>query len=164
MYKQKIMKYGSLVFGKENFVMVKYYQESNEIIEDYAHQNSLVTLTENMSNAMVFDNEDIPTDIVQIYSEVSMSSKSGWVEKFCLVPPYEENIKKNKISVISTLGASIIGLSEGDRLQYGLPGNIMSLKIEKVVQSKKDIELNISQEAFDKILSNRKENLLTLNI
>lgn len=164
MYKKKTMKYGSLVFGKENFVMVKYYQETNEICEDYAHQNTLAILTENMSNAMVFDSDDIPSDIVQIYTEVSVSSKSGWIETFCLVPPYEENIKKNKISVISTLGASIIGLSEGDTLQYGLPGNIMSLKIEKVVQSKKAIELNISEEAFDKILSNREENLITLNI
>lgn len=164
MYKQKTMKYGSLIFGKENFVMVKYYQETNKIYEDYAHKNTLVALTENMLNAMVFDSNDIPSDIIQIYTTVSVSSRSGWTETFRLVPPYEENIKSNKVSVISILGASIIGLSEGDTLQYGLPGNIISLKIEKVMQSKKDIKLEMSKEAFDQILSNRKENLLTLNI
>lgn len=164
MYKQRTMKYGSLIFGKENFVMVKYYQETNEMCEHYAHQNTLDILTENMSNAMVVDSEDVPVDIVQIYSDISVKSKSGWEETFRLVPPYEENIKSNKISVISILGASIIGLSEGDSFKYGLPGNIMSLKITKVVQSKKRVKLNIPQEAFEKMLSNRGENLLTLNI
>ncbi|MEZ2416194.1 GreA/GreB family elongation factor [Muriicola sp. E247] len=157
------MKYGSLVFGKENFVMVKYYQETNEIWEDYAHKNTLAILAKNMSNAMVFDSDEVPNDIVQIYTEVSVSSKSGWVETFCLVPPYEENFKKNRISVISSLGASLIGLSEGDTLQYGLPGNIMSLKIKKALQSKKAIELEIPKESLDKIISNCEENKLTLN-
>lgn len=158
------MKYGSLVFGKENFVMVKYYAETNEMYEDYAHQDTLEILKENMSNALIVDMEDVPTDVVQIYSDITVSSKSGWQETFELVPPYEENIKKNKISVISTLGASIIGLSVGDTLQFGLPGNLLSLRIEQVLQSKTPVKLNISKEIFDKMLPKDYMNEFPLNI
>ena len=128
------MQYGSLVFSKENFVMIKYYQEMNEMYADYAHKNTLDILSENMSNALIVDTNDLPEDIVQLYSTITITSTSGWSETFQLVPPYEENIQKDKISVISSLGASVIGLSRGDTLKYGLPGDMISLKITKMVQ------------------------------
>ena len=139
------MQYGSLVFGKENFVMIKYFQEMNEMYADYAHKNTLDLLTENMSNALIVDTDKLPKDIVQIYSTITVSSKSGWLETFRLVPPYEERIKNGKISVISTLGASVIGLSEGDTLSYGLPGHMMLLRIEKVAQGRKRVNLSIPE-------------------
>ncbi|WP_424367315.1 GreA/GreB family elongation factor [Maribacter sp.] len=144
------MQYGSLVFGKENFVMIKYFQEMNEMYADYAHKNTLDLLTENMSNALIVDTAKLPKDIVQIYSTITVSSKSGWLETFRLVPPYEERIKNGKISVISTLGASVIGLSEGDTLNYGLPGHMMLLRIEKVAQDRKRVKLRIPEEAIKK--------------
>lgn len=157
------MKYGNLIFGKDNFVMVKYYLETNETIEDYTHQDTLKALKKNMLRCQLVETDEIPPDVVQIYSTVTVRSKSGWEETFDLVPPYEQNIKNDKISVISSLGAKIIGLSAGDTLQYGLPGNIVRLRIEKVAQRKKRVKLNIPKETFEKILSNRKKNLLTLN-
>lgn len=158
------MKYGSLVFGKENFVLVKYYKETNEMYEDYAHQDTLEILKENMSNALIFDTGDVPTDVVQIHSDITVSTKSGWQETFQLVPPHEEDIKKNKISVVSSLGASVIGLSEGDSLRFGLPGNILGLRIEKVLQRKKPVKLNMSEEIFNKVLPKDCKNAIPLNI
>ena len=72
------MKYGSLIFKKENFVMIKYYQEMNGMLENYVHKNTLDILTDNMSEALIVDRDDIPTDIVQIYSTVTLSSTCGW--------------------------------------------------------------------------------------
>ncbi|MGB5437690.1 MAG: GreA/GreB family elongation factor [Maribacter sp.] len=130
--------------------MIKYFQEMNEMYADYAHKNTLDLLTENMSNALIVDTAKLPKDIVQIYSTITVSSKSGWLETFRLVPPYEERIKNGKISVISTLGASVIGLSEGDTLNYGLPGHMMLLRIEKVAQDRKRVKLRIPEEAIKK--------------
>ncbi|CAN0602474.1 unnamed protein product [Ectocarpus sp. 12 AP-2014] len=59
-----------------------------------------------MAKAIIMDTEHIPTDIAQLYSIVTVSCNSEWQETFSLMPPTKENIKKNKISVISTLGAS----------------------------------------------------------
>lgn len=128
------MKYGSLIFEKKAFWVVQKYLESNPAVEDYAHKNVLDLLKENMAKAIVLDAKDIPSDSVQLYCFVTVKSVSGWQETFQLVLPNEEDIKKNRFSVMGSLGALVIGISEGDTLIYGLPGNIMSLKIEKVKQ------------------------------
>ena len=146
------MRYGCLVFEKKDYVMIKRYVHLNHYIEDYTHKDALDTLEENMFNALIYDLEDIPDDIVRLYSKVTVRSESGWCETFQLVLPSEKDIKNDKISVQSTLGASVIGLSEGDRINYGLPANMMSLKIEKVVHRKEHINTEIPQEVFEKVL------------
>jgi len=143
--------------------MIKYYREVNKVFEDYSHKNTLDLLETNMSKAMIVDFEDLPPDVVQIYSTITVRSRSGWDETFQLVPPFRENVKKYKISAISTLGASVIGLSKGDTLRYGLPGSTLILNIEKVIQGKKRIKLNIPQEAYKKILQKKYGNHLILN-
>lgn len=146
------MKYGCLVLEKKDFVMIKRYQHLNYYVEDYAHKDALDALAENMSNALICNLEDMPDDVVRLYSNITVSSESGWRETFQLVSPLEMDLSYNKISVQSTLGASVIGLSEGDTTMYGLPGEIMLLKIEKVEQSGKYFKVAISEEIFTNVL------------
>ncbi|WP_197496198.1 GreA/GreB family elongation factor [Maribacter hydrothermalis] len=115
-------------------MMIKHYQELNVTIEDYAHKNVLEILHQNMSNAMLFESEDIPFDIVKMYSFITLVGNAGRQSTFQIVPPNEVNIQKKKISVISSLGASVIGRAESDKITYGLPGDVISLKIQQVKQ------------------------------
>jgi len=158
------MKYGKLILEKCDFVMIKKFQQENKTYADYAHKNTLDILKKNMSKAIVLNHSNFPTDIVQMYSTITLTCNTSWQEKFQLVPPSKENIKKNKISVISTLGASIIGLSESDVLKYGLPGNIMSLKIEKVIQLQHRELIEISEEVFKKMLPKNYKKNITIGI
>jgi len=130
------MKYGKLILEKSDFALIKQYQRANLTYEDYAHKNTLDTLKNLMSKAIILKAEQMPSDVVQLYSTVTVTCNSQWQEEFTLVAPSEENIKKNQTSVMSTLGASIIGLSEGDNIKYGLPGSTIFLKIETVLTSK----------------------------
>ncbi len=158
------MKYGSLVLEKKDFVMLRRYQHLNHYIEDYAHKDALDNRAENMSNALIYDLEDMPDDVIRMYSYVSVSCESGWRETFQLVLPYEDDIESDKVSVKSTLGASVIGLSEGDAIKYGLPGDILTLKIGKVKQSEKYFNVDIPEEIFKNVLPKQYKNSLTLNI
>jgi regulator of nucleoside diphosphate kinase len=128
------MKYGSLVFEESEFLSIKKFQEKNVTIEDYAHKNVLELLGQHMTIAMCLNAEDIPFDIITINSILKVSGASGIRQTFQIVPPDEVDIKKNKISVISSLGASVIGRAVGDRISYGLPGDLVSLVITKVNQ------------------------------
>jgi regulator of nucleoside diphosphate kinase len=130
------MKYGSLVLEKNEFLKIKKYQEKNVIIEDYAHKSTLEILSQHMSTAMIFETEDIPFDIIKMNSIVNVIGAFGIRQSFQIVAPNEIDVKQNKISVLSSLGATVIGLAQGDSVNYGLPGNLMSLKIEKVRQPK----------------------------
>ena len=143
------MKYGSLVFEKSEFLKIKQYQELNVMIEDYAHKNVLDILHQHLVTAMQLDEIDIPYDIIRMYSTVTVKGSSGIQQKFQLVAPKEVEVKKNKISVVSSLGASVIGRAVGDKISYGLPGEMMSLVIEKVEHSskmeEKGIEINTEE-------------------
>lgn len=156
------MRYGSLVLEKKDFVLIKRYQHLNHYIEDYAHKDALDTLDENMANALIFDLEDMPDDVIRLYSFVTVSCESGWRETFQLVLPIEDDIANDRISVQSTLGASVIGLSEGDRINYGLPSNIMSLKIEKVKYGGKDLKVDEPEEIFKNVLPKHDKNSIIL--
>ncbi|SHJ95789.1 regulator of nucleoside diphosphate kinase [Maribacter aquivivus] len=128
------MKYGSLVFEESEFLMIKKYQEENVTFEDYAHKNVLEILSQHMTIAMRLKAEDIPFDIITINSIIKVSGASGIRQTFQIVSPNEIDIKQNKISVISSLGALVIGRAVGDRISYGLPGDRVSLVITKVTQ------------------------------
>lgn len=128
------MKYGSLVLEESEFIAIKNHLENNLSIEDYAHKNALELLAQNMGIAMVLNTADIPFDIVTINSTIKVTGASGVQQTFTIVPPEQSNAKQHKVSVISSLGASVIGRAVGDRISFGLPGEMMSLVIEKVIQ------------------------------
>ncbi|MFD0799171.1 GreA/GreB family elongation factor [Maribacter chungangensis] len=147
------MKYGKLILEKNEFKLIKQYLKLNHTYQDYAHKNTLDTLEKLMSEAMIVDEEHVPSDVARLYSSITVTCNSQWQEMFILVAPSEENIRRNKTSVMSTLGASIIGLSQGDVIKYGLPGSSMSLKIEKVEPRKNRNNRSLSKEVLDSTMS-----------
>lgn len=146
------MKYGSLVMGKKDYVMILRHRYMGYFVEDYTHKHALETLEEDMADAMVLDIEEMPEDIIRLYSWVTVSSASGWRENFQIVLPGETDIHKDRVSVQSTLGASVIGLAAGDVIQYGTPVGVIPLYIEKVEQSEGYVREHISDEDFDRFL------------
>ncbi|MCB0372707.1 GreA/GreB family elongation factor [Flagellimonas sediminis] len=138
------MKYGNLIFEKNEFLMTRKFLKGNPLLEDYAHQYVLETLEKNLDNAIVMDKGQVPSDVIGLYSMVTIVDYSGQRRSFRLVPPNEIDAKEDHISVISGLGASLIGFSKGDRISHGLPGNQRSLLIENVVQGPGRMRLSIS--------------------
>ncbi|MEP2278808.1 GreA/GreB family elongation factor [Maribacter sp.] len=128
------MKYGSLVFEESEFLMIKKHLENNVTIEDYAHKNVLELLNQHMAIALCLNAEDIPFDIVTINSIIKVNGANGISQTLQIVVPKDAAIDQNKVSVISSLGASIIGRAVGDKISYGLPGDLISLTITKVNQ------------------------------
>ncbi|WP_418499382.1 GreA/GreB family elongation factor [Flagellimonas sp.] len=146
------MKYGNLVLEKHDFLVTRKFMEVNLALEDYSHKDILEILDSNLDNAIVVDVDQMPSDIVRLYSNVTVQYSSGWQETLQLVSPGEIDPKENKISVVSSLGASLIGLSQGDTFIHGLPGNAMLLKLIKVEQTGKKTILDISEKEFRKLI------------
>ncbi|MCG2462336.1 GreA/GreB family elongation factor [Flavobacteriaceae bacterium F89] len=155
------MKYGSLVMEKRDFVMILKEWYLHNTIEDYSHKDALDILEGNMADAIVFNPSDMPKDIIRLYSWVTVSSGSGWRETFQLVLPLDKDIKKDMISVHSSLGATVIGHAEGDLLHFGTPIGIIPLKIESVEQSGGYIKTDIPEDDYEKLLSERQRAFLS---
>ena len=157
---KNIMKYGSLVLEKHDFLMTKKFMELNVFLEDYMHKNALEILDKNLENALILQTETMPSDIVRLDSKVIVTNPLGWREQFELVSPDEANPKENKISVTSSLGASIIGRSEGDFVEFGIPGNMMMLRLEKVEQSGRRTMLAVSESELKKLFKRNPDSFL----
>ena len=131
-FKCIVMKYGSLIIEKREYVTLRRILNFHKYYEDYAHKDALERLRELIDDALIEDEADMPDDIVRLNSKVMLASRVGRNQMLQLVLPSEENIKENKISVIGTLGANIIGLAVDDTIQFGIPLYLRSLKIVKV--------------------------------
>jgi len=76
-------------------------------------------LLDELSRADVLKSEDMADNIVNIGSRVEYKDEAtGDVHTLTLVWPVEADIEQNKISIMTPIGAALIGLCEGDQMSY----------------------------------------------
>ncbi|WP_175443714.1 GreA/GreB family elongation factor [Flagellimonas zhangzhouensis] len=111
------MKYGSLIVEKKEYLVIKRILNFHKHYEDVAHKNALAQLSNKMEQAIIVGDDEMPKDVVRLYSEVRVSTINDAVQHYQLVMPMEENLKDGSLSVVSTLGAKLIGLASGDEIK-----------------------------------------------
>ncbi|MEC8831117.1 MAG: GreA/GreB family elongation factor [Bacteroidota bacterium] len=129
------MKYGSLIMEKKDYLTLKRILNFHRYYEDYAHKDALEQLGERIHQALVEDEMDMPDDVVRLNSKVSVEFAQGTLHTFQLVPSTRGDFPKNMISVVSTIGASLIGLAVGDNIKLGFPSDVQSFRIIGVEHS-----------------------------
>ena len=139
------MKYGSLIIEKKEYVNLKRILNISGYVEDFETQKSLQLLINELKNAQIVDEADMPEDIIRFNSKIRVSSEKAWEKNLELVIPSEQNRKEGKISVLTQLGATLFGYSEGDVVEWNFPSGSQKLKITDVKQEKssKKIPINI---------------------
>lgn len=91
-------------------------------------------LTE-LERARVVAQKKLPADVVRLGSRVSFSTTDGFDRTYQLVWPNEANISEDKVSVMTPIGAALIGLSEGQSIPWkARDGRSLSLTVVKVTQ------------------------------
>jgi len=123
------MKYGSLIMEKKDYLTLKRILNFHRFYEDYAHKDALEQLGDRIEKALVEDESDMPDDVVRLNSKVTVEFVHGARQTFQLVPSTRDNLKKSMISVVSTMGASLVGLAVDDHILLGFPSDVQSLKI-----------------------------------
>jgi regulator of nucleoside diphosphate kinase len=131
------MKYGSLILEKKEFVYLKRVLNISGYAGDFETQKSLSKLSEEIKNAHILDEEEMPNDVIRFDSKVTVISDQGWERKLQVVIPMERDVNKNKISVLTPMGAAIFGYSKGDTIVWNFPSGIQHLKIVDVNQENK---------------------------
>jgi len=130
------MKYGSLILEKKEYVYLKRILNISGYMEDFQTQRSLQTLSEELKNAMIVDEEDMPKDVIRFNSIVKVSSaENKWEKTLQLVTPTERNVKLNKISILTPMGAALLGYSEEDTVLWDFPTGRKNLQILSVSQA-----------------------------
>ena len=126
------MKYGNLILEKREYVALKRLLNFHNHYKDHAHKDALKQLKNRLEHSSIQDETNVPDDLVRMSSKVTFISEHMKTRTIQLTMPYEENSREDGVSVISTLGANLIGHSKGDSLQIKVPTNIQNIKIVNV--------------------------------
>tara|TARA_R100000365_G_scaffold3300_1_gene10640 strand:+ start:5383 stop:5796 length:414 start_codon:yes stop_codon:yes gene_type:complete len=91
-------------------------------------------LTE-LERARVVAQHKVPDNVIGMGSTASFTTSDGFNQTFQLVYPDEANVSEGKISVLTPIGAALIGLAEGQSIPWeARDGRELSLTVLKVEQ------------------------------
>ena len=139
------MKHGNLIIEKKEYVLLKRYMNLTGYYKDDTFRKSVRKLVGELESAQICDEADMPEDIVRFNATITVTSKNGWQRKFKLVMPGDSDIKNDRISILTPMGAAVMGYAEGDSILWEFPSGEQDLTIEKVEQKNKYINANMIQ-------------------
>lgn len=137
------MKYGSLILEKKEYVYIKRILNISGYSVDHEIQNSLMKFAEELKTAHILDEEEMPDDVVRLNSIVTVQSGNEWEKTLQIVQPSEKDMKNNKISILTPMGAALFGYSVEDVVTWHFPTGIKELKIIEVAQKTQDRNLDV---------------------
>jgi len=137
------MKYGNLMLEKREYVYLKRILNISGYTGDFETQKSLKRLLEELKTAQIVDNEELPKDIIRLNSKVSIESENGWSKTIQIVIPSDRDLKNDKISVLTPMGAALIGYAQSDAIIWDFPKGLQQLKIVAIEQDESYEAINV---------------------
>lgn len=91
-------------------------------------------LLDELERAQLVDAAKVPADVVRMGSTVTFKSDDGHVRTLKLVYPAEESVDAHRISVMTPVGAALIGLAVGQSISWtARDGKHHRLTVTKVI-------------------------------
>lgn len=114
-----------------------YYRISSilEQIEfDFERETTFEELEDEINRARIVDFPEVPIDLVTMNTRFSyLVVNENRKCEMTIVYPHQANIEKRWISVTAPLGAALLGLREGDEIEWGFPdGKTKTLRILEI--------------------------------
>nr|WP_293299842.1 GreA/GreB family elongation factor [Allomuricauda sp.] len=137
------MKYGSLVIEKKEYVLLKRLMNVSGYYKDTTLKSSVQKLVGELETAKILDEANMPDDVIRFNTTVTILSETGWHKRFKLVVPSRSDVRNNHISILTPMGAAVMGYAKGDSLVWEFPSGNQKLIIENVEQENESINLNM---------------------
>ena len=91
-------------------------------------------LERELDRAIVVSSAAVPADVVTMNSRVRYTDDKEGVERtVSIVYPARANDATGKVSVLAPVGAALLGLSEGQFIEWVFPDGPRRLKVEEVL-------------------------------
>ena len=75
-------------------------------------------LLDELERAEIVGDKDVPKDVVRMGSTVTFKSDDGHTRTLKLVYPADESLDEHRISVMTPVGAALIGLGTGQSISW----------------------------------------------
>ncbi len=100
----------------------------------YRDRGDLEELEAELQEGRVVDARQVPRHVVTMNSRVQIVDlDENKPMVFTLSFPGDADIKAGRLSILSPIGTSILGHSEGDIIEWRVPAGLRRIKIEKVL-------------------------------
>ena len=120
-----------VILGEDDFRLLKQFTENFSPNAD----SSEMTLSYELNRAIIVENNELPEDSIRLNSRVRVRELVSNKElEFSIVMPAFANIKEQKISVLTPMGAAIIGLCKGEKVEWKMPAGMKKFEILDVTQ------------------------------
>jgi regulator of nucleoside diphosphate kinase len=119
----------TVILGEDDFRMLK------QFAENFPSNPNEMTLSYELNRAIVVENDQLPEDSVRLNSQVRVKELASNREmEFCIVMPALADIKQKKISVLTPMGAALIGLCKGETIEWKMPAGMKKFEVIEVTQ------------------------------
>jgi regulator of nucleoside diphosphate kinase len=94
-------------------------------------------LLDELTRATIVDDKDVPPNVVTMNATVRFrDDENGRTNLATLVYPRDAAAQDNAVSVLTPVGAALLGLSEGQSIAYGtIDGRIKTLTVLEVLRT-----------------------------
>ncbi len=112
-------------------------EDDYDLLKPYFTRSGMVpddmSLSAELGRAKIVKKDKFPAHAIRINSKVQiLDEETGASRDLCIVMPRDANIKENKISITSPIGAALIGFRSGETVQWEVPAGLKRFKITEV--------------------------------
>jgi regulator of nucleoside diphosphate kinase len=113
-----------VILGEDDFRLLKQFAES------LPGNTNEMSLSYELNRAIVVENDEVPAGSVRLNSRVRVKELISNKEmEFSIVMPAFADFKQNKISVLTPMGAALIGLCKGETVEWKMPAGMKKFEI-----------------------------------
>jgi regulator of nucleoside diphosphate kinase len=95
---------------------------------------NLLLLEGELSRAKVVPQQDIPSDVITMNSEVYLKDMDTNEETiYRLVFPHQADVDKGYVSILAPIGTALLGYRVGDIIEWKVPSGIAKWKVMKII-------------------------------
>jgi regulator of nucleoside diphosphate kinase len=113
-----------VILGEDDFRLLKQFAES------LPGNASEMSLSHELNRAIVVANDKVPAENIRLNSRVRVKELISNKEmEFAIVMPSFADFNQKKISVLTPMGAALIGLSKGETVEWKMPAGMKKFEI-----------------------------------
>lgn len=128
------MKYKNITIEKKDFVYLKNILNITGFDYNGETRDSLKKLESELTTAIVLEEDEMPNDVIRFNSKVILFVDGNRKVEMQLVKPAFKDLALNKISILTPMGAALIGYAKGDQVVWNFPSGLKKITILEVRQ------------------------------
>lgn len=119
-----------VIITEEDYKLLKPY------LDKLPDRNEEMSLAHELKRAVIVTKDAFPKHCIKLNSRVSiLDLDTQKVLEFAIVMPEHADIKQNKISVITPMGAALIGFRKSEEVRWKVPAGLKRFRILDVVNN-----------------------------